>query len=61
MKILSRCFKNYDVKHLRHGGCVPATHEGVEELNYAIYCDAHFVPLLINSDKIKDNLQRLIF
>lgn len=29
---MSRCLKNYDVKHLRHGGCVPATHDGVEEL-----------------------------
>ena len=27
---MSRCFKHYDVKHLRHGGCVPATHERVE-------------------------------
>jgi hypothetical protein len=31
MNILSRCFKNYDVKHLRHGGCVPATQMAVEE------------------------------
>jgi hypothetical protein len=31
--ILSRCFKNYDVKLFRHGGCVPATHEGVEDVN----------------------------
>ncbi|TQM42263.1 RNA-directed DNA polymerase [Flavobacterium branchiophilum] len=27
--------------------------------NIAIYCDAHCVPLLINSKKTKDNLQRL--
>jgi hypothetical protein len=46
---MSCCLKNYDVKLLRHGGCVPATHDVVEELNCAIYCDAHFVPLLINS------------
>jgi len=24
---MSRCFKHYDVKHLRRGGCVPATRE----------------------------------
>lgn len=26
--------QNYEVKHLGLGGCVPATREGVEELNY---------------------------
>ena len=24
---MSRCFKRYDVKQLRHRGCVPATRE----------------------------------
>ena len=27
---MSRCFKHYDVKQLRHSGCVPATREAVE-------------------------------
>jgi hypothetical protein len=27
---MSRCFKHYDVKHLRQGGCVPATREAIE-------------------------------
>jgi len=30
---MSRCFKRYDVKHLRHGGCVPATREIVGRYN----------------------------
>jgi len=28
--IMSRCFKHYDVKQLRHRGCVPATHKLLE-------------------------------
>ena len=52
---MSRCFKHYDVKHLRHGGCVPATRERVEGRILGIYCDARFAPLLANSAKIKDN------
>ena len=29
---MSRCFKRYDVKQLRQGGCVPATREIVEAM-----------------------------
>jgi len=30
---MSRCFKHYDVKHLRRRGCVPATREATEGEN----------------------------
>ena len=30
---MSRCFKDYDVKRIRHSGCVPATRETVEGTN----------------------------
>ncbi len=50
---MSCCLKNYDVKLLRHRDCVPAIHDRVEESISAIYCDAHFVPLLINSKENK--------
>jgi hypothetical protein len=41
---MSRCFKHYDVKQLRHGGCVPATREIVEGLDtYAIYASINSV------------------
>ena len=50
---MSRCFKRYDVKHLRQRGCVPATREIVEGVEtVAIYCDARFSPLLINRDDL---------
>ena len=29
---MSRCIKRYDVKQLRHSGCVPATREMVDEV-----------------------------
>jgi len=48
---MSRCFKDYDVKQLlRQRGCVPATREKMDNA-FAISCDAHFVPLLINSGR----------
>jgi hypothetical protein len=42
---MSRCFKHYDVKQLlRHGGCVPATREGVDGLESLR--DSLFIALL---------------
>jgi len=34
---MSRCFKYYDVKHLRQSGCVPATREIVERTNQLFF------------------------
>ena len=48
---MSRCFKRYDVKQLRQGGCVPATREKVEGLNPSLFTAMLAVaPLLINSE-----------
>lgn len=46
-------FQSYDVKHVRHGGCVPATHEVVDGPISVSNFDAHSVPLSIPNDQFQ--------
>ena len=52
---MSRCFKHYDVKQLRHSGCVPATREIPEGVMLLFIAKLASLRFSINSAEFKDN------
>ena len=52
---MSRCFKDYDVKHIRHSGCVPATREQVDRTNFLALLRCSLRSASHKATEIKDN------
>ena len=48
---MSRCFKRYDVKHLRQSGCVPATREIADGVEFRDFCSASLLKNHANSQR----------